>query len=226
MQKHGDTVFFCAILKQYDATQNDSTADINNDIADIQTDQTPEYTARVQHVLRKHRSVCQPLDSLPPQRPGLDMEIPLIDNANIPAGKIYRLSPAELEELKKQINSFLDKGFIRESFSPFAAPVLFARKANGGLRMCIDYRQLNKYTKRIEFPVPHADMLLDMLSGATVYSALDLALGYHQLRIKNDDVQKTSFKCQFGQFEFLVMPFGLKCTIGVPTLDEPCTTTT
>ena len=75
--------------------------------------------------------------------------------------------------------------------------------------MCIDYRQLNKYTKRIEFPVPNADMLLDMLSGAAVYSALDLALGYHQLRIKDSDVQKTSFKCQFGQFEFLVMPFGL-----------------
>jgi hypothetical protein len=86
---------------------------------------------------------------------------------------------------------------------------MFSLLANGGLRMCIDYRKLTKYTCKIEFPVPNADMLLDMLSGALVYFALDLALGYHQLSINPEDTHKTAFKTQFGQFEWLVTPFGL-----------------
>ena len=76
--------------------------------------------------------------------------------------------------------------------------------------MCVDYRQLNKYTKRVEFPLPHIDTLLDQLTGSQVYTALDVAQGYHQLlRVKDEDVYKTAFKTQYGLFEFLVMPFGL-----------------
>jgi hypothetical protein len=184
-------------------------ADVDKEIISITTDFDADFTAKLQNVVRKHKTVCKPHEDLPPLRPGLDHEIPLVDNAEVPKGRIYRLSPAELDELKKQLQSLLAKNFIKESFSPFAAPVLFARKANGGLRMCVDYRQLNKYTKKVNFPIPHADMLLDMLSGAAVYTALDLALGYHQLRIKPEDTHKTSMNTQFGQWEFLVLPFGL-----------------
>ena len=85
------------------------------------------------------------------------------------------------------------------SFSPFAAPVLFARKANGGLRLCIDYRNLNKYTKKVNYPLPHIDVLIDTIAGAKVYTALDLAQGHHQLRIQEDDQHKTAFVTQYGQ---------------------------
>ena len=112
--------------------------------------------------------------------------------------RIYKLSNPELEELKKQLGVFLSKGWIKESFSPFAAPVLFARKANGGLRLCIDYRNLNKYTKKVNYPLPHIDVLLDIIAGAKVYTALDLAQGYHQLRIKEDDQHKPAFGTQYG----------------------------
>ena len=111
--------------------------------------------------------------------------------------------------MKKQFSVFLAKGWIKESFSPFAAPVLFARKANGGLRLCIDYKNLNKYTKKVNYPLPHIDVLLDIIAGAKVYTALDLAQGYHQLRIKEDDQHKTAFVTQYGQWQWIVMPFGL-----------------
>jgi hypothetical protein len=91
----------------------------------------------------------------------------------------------------------------------YAAPVLFARKANGQLRMCIDYRQLNRYTKRVEFPLPNIDTILDTLGESKIFSALDLAQGYHQVRIHEPDIHKTAFKTQFGLFEFTVLPFGL-----------------
>ena len=208
-KQDNDTVFFCAIVRDYNATATVTADSIDAEIAAVTTDYGPSFDSSVQQLLNKHRSIATPLDSLPRHRPGLDHEIPLTDAAELPPTRIYRLTPAELTELREQLNSYLQKGFIRESFSPYAAPVLFAKKANGGLRMCIDYRGLNKYTKKVNFPIPHADMLLDMLSGAKVYSALDLALGYHQLRIKPDDVHKTAFATQFGQFEFLVMPFGL-----------------
>jgi hypothetical protein len=93
--------------------------------------------------------------------------------------------------------------------SNFAAPILFQRKADGSLRLCVDYRGLNRYTKRVEFPLPHIDTLLDQLAGSNVYTALDLAQGYHQVRVKEEDIYKTAFKTQYGLFEFLVMPFGL-----------------
>ena len=124
-------------------------------------------------------------DELPPFRPGFDHEIPLIDNAQVPPAKVYRMSIAKLEELRKQLDIYLSKNWIRFSTSNFAAPVLFQRKVDGSLRLCVDYLQLNKYTKRVEFPLPHIDTLLDQLSGSQVYTALDLAQGYHQLRVKD-----------------------------------------
>ena len=141
--------------------------------------------------------------------PEFDHDINLVPDAKIPPAKVYRMSIAELEELRKQLDAYLSKNWIRQSTSNFAAPVLFQRKADGSLRMCVDYRGLNKYTKRVEFPLPNVDTLLDQLAGSFVYTALDLAQGYHQVRIKDEDIYKTAFKTQYGLFEFLVMPFGL-----------------
>ena len=103
----------------------------------------------------------------------------------------------------------LEKGFIHPSVSPWGAPVLFVNKKNGTLRLCVDYRQLNKMTVKNKYPLPRIDDLFDHLKGASVFSKIDLRSGYHQLRIKDVDVHKTTFRTQYGHYEFLVIPFGL-----------------
>ena len=156
-----------------------------------------------------HKQILQPLQEHPPKRPEFDHAIDVLPTSEVPAGKVYRMSPLELDELKRQLTEYLNKGWIRVSTSEYAAPILFAKKADGSLRLCVDYRGLNKITKKVQFPLPNIDTLLDSFAGSTVFTALDLAQGYHQLRVKEDDIHKTAFKTQFGLFEFCVMPFGL-----------------
>ncbi|KAL0546333.1 hypothetical protein IC582_016240 [Cucumis melo] len=119
------------------------------------------------------------------------------------------MAPAELKELKVQLQELLDKGFIRPSVSPWGAPVLFVKKKDGSMRLCIDYRELNKVTVKNRYPLPRIDDLFDQLQGATVFSKIDLRSGYHQLRIKDGDVPKTAFRSRYGHYEFIVMSFGL-----------------
>lgn len=121
----------------------------------------------------------------------------------------YRMAPAELKELKAQLDEMLTKGFIRPSTSPWGAPVLFVRKKDGSLRLCIDYRQLNKLTIKNKYPLPRIDDLFDQLRGAVYFSKIDLRSRYHQLKIKESDIPKTAFRTRYGHYEFLVMPFGL-----------------
>ena len=119
------------------------------------------------------------------------------------------MAPMELKELKTQLQDLVDKGFIRPSVSPWGAPVLFVKKKNGTMRLCIDYRQLNKATIKNKYPLPRIDDLFDQLQRASVFSKIDLRSGYHQLKIRETNISKMTFRTRYGHYEFLVMPFGL-----------------
>ncbi|GJU53025.1 putative reverse transcriptase domain-containing protein [Tanacetum coccineum] len=121
----------------------------------------------------------------------------------------YRLAPSEMLELSNQLKELQEKGFIRPSHSPWGAPVLFVKKKDGAMRMCIDYRELNKLTIKNRYPLPRIDDLFDQLQGACCFSKIDLRSGYHQLRVREEDIPKTAFRTRYGHFEFTVMPFGL-----------------
>uniref|UniRef100_A0A2N9G885 RNA-directed DNA polymerase n=1 Tax=Fagus sylvatica TaxID=28930 RepID=A0A2N9G885_FAGSY len=145
---------------------------------------------------------------LPPDRE-VEFSIDLLPGTGPISKAPYRMAPTELRELKVQLQELLDKGFIRPSVSPWGAPVLFVKKKDGSMRLCIDYRELNKVTVRNKYPLPRIDDLFDQLQGAMQFSKIDLSSGYHQLKVKKDDVPKTAFRTRYGHYEFLVMPFGL-----------------
>ena len=145
---------------------------------------------------------------LPPDRE-VEFSIDLAPETEPISKAPYRMSPSELVELKRQIEELMEQGFIRPSVSPWGSPVLFVKKKDGSLRLCIDYRQLNKATIKNKYPLPRIDDLLDQLNGASVFSKIDLRSGYHQLRVKREDIPKTAFRTRYGHYEFLVMPFGL-----------------
>ncbi|GJZ54264.1 putative reverse transcriptase domain-containing protein [Tanacetum coccineum] len=148
------------------------------------------------------------LSGLPPIRE-IEFRIELTPGATPVAKSPYRLAPSELEELSGQLKELQDKGFIRPSSSPWGAPVLFVKKKDGSFRMCIDYRELNKLTVKNRYPLPRIDDLFDQLQGSQFFSKIDLRSGYHQLRVHEDDIPKTTFRTHYGHFEFTVMPFGL-----------------
>ena len=135
--------------------------------------------------------------------------IELLPGSKPPQHRVYRMSPAELQELQRQLEIYLEKGWIRPSISEYGAPILFARKADGSLRLCVDYRSLNAMTIKDSGPLPLSSELFDQLHGAKYFTSLDLHSGYHQCRIHPDDIHKTAFKTRYGTFEFVVMPFGL-----------------
>ncbi|GJS12837.1 putative reverse transcriptase domain-containing protein [Tanacetum coccineum] len=148
------------------------------------------------------------LPGLPPARP-VEFQIDLVPGAAPVARAPYRLAPSEMKELSEQLQELSDKGFIRPSSSPWGAPVLFVKKKDGSFRMCIDYRELNKLTVKNRYPLPRIDDLFDQLQGSSIYSKIDLRSGYHQLRVREQDIPKTAFRTRYGHYEFQVMPFGL-----------------
>src|SRR5438132_13899683 len=119
------------------------------------------------------------------------------------------MSPDELKELKIQLQELLDKGFIHPSSSPWGCPALFVDKKDCTKRLCVDYRPLNAVTSKNKYPLPHIDILFDQLGGAKVFSKIDLRSGYHQIKIREEDIPKTAFSTRYGLYEFLVMSFGL-----------------
>ncbi|KAJ0833047.1 putative nucleotidyltransferase, Ribonuclease H [Helianthus annuus] len=172
---------------------------------------TQEKEKRIEDfpVVRDYPEVFpEELPGLPPHRQ-VEFQIELAPGAAPIARAPYRLAPAELKELSTQLQELLDKGFIRPSSSPWGAPVLFVKKKDGTFRMCIDYRELNKVTIKNRYPLPRIDDLFDQLQGSSYYSKIDLRSGYHQLRVRNEDISKTAFRTRYGHYEFLVMPFGM-----------------
>ena len=149
--------------------------------------------------------------TLPDLRPGFDVRIKLTPEgaANPAAHTPYRVSWAETEAIKEQLTTLLAQGLVAPSNSPFGAPVLLVRRADGGLRMCVDYRSLNKETIRDRFPLPVIEDLLNKLEGATIFSKVDLKSGFWQQRMDPKDEHKTAFTTQFGTYQFRVLPMGL-----------------
>ena len=119
------------------------------------------------------------------------------------------MSQPELAEVRRQLDDMLQKGWIRPSSSPYGHPILFVRKKDGTLRMCVDYRLLNRNTRLDRYPIPRIDAILDSLAKAKVFSLIDLRSGYHQVQIEPGHEFKTAFTSRWGLFEFVVMPFGL-----------------
>ncbi|GJX31077.1 putative reverse transcriptase domain-containing protein [Tanacetum coccineum] len=162
------------------------------------------------------------LEVFPEDLPGLppvlqvEFQIDLIPGATPVARTPYRLAPSEMQELSNQLQELADRGFIPPSTSPWGAPVLFVKKKDGSFRMCIDYRELNKLTVKNRYPLPRIDDLFDQLQGSSVYSKIDLRSGYHQLRVRDEDIPKTAFRTRYGHYEFQVMPFGLTNAVRVP----------
>lgn len=168
-----------------------------------------EFQKKIAAVLDKY-PVMDPKAVPPfPKERDVSHQIELEPGAQPPSKRPYRLTPLELDELKKQLEELTNRGYIQPSKSPYGAPVLFVKKKDGSMRLCVDYRALNAVTVKNSYPLPKIDELLDRLHGAKVFSKLDLAQGYHQVRVAEADVPKTAFRCQLGHFEFKVMPFGL-----------------
>nr|CAD1839581.1 unnamed protein product [Ananas comosus var. bracteatus] len=168
---------------------------------------TPPVVAKL---LKEFKDVMPPElpKSLPPRR-AVDHRIELEPGTRAPARSPYRMSPPELAELRKQLDELLKGGLIRSSKAPFGAPVLFQKKHDGSLRLCVDYRALNKATIKNKYPIPLIADLFDQLGKARYFSKLDLRSGYWQVRIAEGDEAKTTCVTRYGAFEFLVMPFGL-----------------
>ena len=147
------------------------------------------------------------LPSVPPERE-VDLSIDILSGTAPISKAPYHLAPTELKEFKTQLRELFDKGFVRPSVSPWGVLVLFVKKKDVTLRMCIDYRQINKVTVKNKYLLPRIEDFFDQLKGVSVFSKIDLRSGYYQLQVKDVDIPKTAFRTRYGHYEFLVMPFG------------------
>ncbi|GKF19584.1 putative reverse transcriptase domain-containing protein [Tanacetum coccineum] len=154
------------------------------------------------------REFPEDFPGLPPARQ-VEFQMDLVAGAAPIARAPYRLAPVKMQELSTQLQELSDRGFIRPSSSPWGAPVLFVKKKDGSFRMCIDYCELNKLTLKNRYPLLRIDELFDQLHGSRVYSKIDLRSGYHQLRVREEDISKTAFRTRYGHYEFQVMLFSL-----------------
>jgi hypothetical protein len=175
--------------------------------------------ASLHHVIERRLEdihvVCEFLDIFPDDLPGMPPERAIkfkieLQPGTPPISKApYKMSREELAELKIQLKDLLDKCFIRPSSSPWGYPTLFVSKKDKGLHLCVDYRPLNAVTIKNKYPFPCIDILFDQLAGAQVFSKIDLRSGYHQIKIRDEDIPKTAFYTRYGLYEYLVMSFGL-----------------
>jgi hypothetical protein len=192
----GDQVFLAFINAIPDAEINSLNLDDPPEI--------PECYRDLVEVFSKKES-----QSLPPHRGNLDHHIPLEDGTKPVFGPIYNLSELELKVLKKYVDKQLKKNYIRPSTSPFGSPVLFVKKADGSLRLCVDYRALNRITIKSRYPLPLTTEIMDRVKGATRFIRLDVRDALNRLRVAEGDKWKTAFRTRYGHFKYLVTPFGL-----------------
>jgi hypothetical protein len=159
-------------------------------------------------VLEYFEDVFKEVPGLPPKR-DIDFSINLMLGATPVSKTPYRMSTPELKELKMQLEYILKKGYICPSVSTWGAPMLFVKKKYGTLRFCIDFGQLNKVTIKNKYPLPRIDDLFDQLKNEMIFLKIDLRSGYHQVRIKEEYINKTTFRTRYGHYEFTVVPIGL-----------------
>jgi hypothetical protein len=167
------------------------------------------YTPEIKEILDRHHKVFGPIPpGVPPDR-GFEHIIELEEGAKPVITTPYRHPKKYKDEIEKAIKELLDMGHIRPNSSPFASSVVLVKKKDGTMRMCIDFRALNKKTIKNRYPIPRIDELLDELHGAIYFTKIDLRSGYHQIKMREEDISKTTFRCHYDHYEFLVMPFGL-----------------
>jgi hypothetical protein len=161
------------------------------------------------HIIREYPDVFpDEFPGMPPER-AIEFKIELQPGTTLVAKAPYKMSPVEMKELKVQLQGLLDKGYIHPSTSPWGCSALFVEKKDKELRLCVDYRPLNIVTIKNKYPLPHIDIMFGQLEGAQVFSKIDLCSGYHQIKIRIEDIPKTAFTMRCCLYVCLVMSFGL-----------------